>query len=146
MRADNQAFWDSWTRLHPPQLRVLQTIAFQFAREWFACKLSPAAEREWEMLPAPVHAWFRNCAFSPLVNLIEPNKDALWLHLALLPRRRDRLAVAFDRLIPLRLPRPEEHARWMDRARYHTVALARILLRGSRRPRTAPSTASQTSD
>jgi hypothetical protein len=93
-----------------------------------------------------VQACFRSYAFSPLVNLVEPNKDALWLHLALLPRKRDRIAVAARKLIPLHLPRPTERGEPWTRIRYHAVALARILLTVSRRRRAAPSTASQTSD
>jgi len=144
-RTGNATFWETWTRWHPPELRALQAIAFQFARRWFACELSPEAGGEWRVLPERIHNWFRNYEFSPLANLIEPNKDALWLHLALLPRWIDRLAVASDRLIPLRLPRTEEHASLVSRGRYHAVALARTLLKVSRR-RLAPSTASQTSD
>jgi hypothetical protein len=143
-RAHDEAFWQTWTQTHDPQFRALQAVAFQFASRWFECSLSPEVERECRALPEPVHAWFRNCAFSPLVNLVEPNKDVLWLHMALLPRRIDRFAVAARKLI--RLPRPTERgARW-SRIRYHAVALARVLLTGSRRrPPTAPSTASQTS-
>jgi Uncharacterised nucleotidyltransferase len=145
-RADDARFWETWTRLHDPQLRSLQAIAFQFASRWFGCKLSPVAERECRALPESVHAWFRSCAFSPLVNLMEPNKDVLWLHLCLLPRRIDRLTLAIRKLIPMKLRRSEELDGNMSRARYHAVALARILLMGSRRRPTAPSTASQTSD
>ena len=145
-RADNGEFWSMWTRLHPPGLRALQAIAFQFARRWFGCELSPAADREWGALPEPVHAWFQDCAFSPLVNLIEPNKDVLWLHLALVPRRMDRLTLGFRGLIPQRLPRSEERASVLGRARYHAVALTRTLVRGSGRRRPASSAASQTSD
>jgi hypothetical protein len=140
LRADHQEFWQEWTRIHDSQCRALQAIAFQFARCWFRCSLSPAAEQEWQALSPSVHAWFREWTFSPLVNLVRPNKDVLWLHMALLPRRRDRLAVAFGKLIPMRLPRSA------DRIGYHAVALARVLTAGSRRRATAPSTASHTSD
>jgi hypothetical protein len=146
-RADDEAFWRTWETVHDPQLRALQVVAFQFARLWFECRLSPAAERECRALPEPVHAWFRDYAFSPLVNLAEPNKDALWLHMALLPRRIDRFAVAMRKLAPMRLPRPTERGERLSRIRYHTVALARALLTGWRRRRpAAASTASQTSD
>jgi putative nucleotidyltransferase-like protein len=146
-RAHNEAFWQAWTQTHDPQLRALQAVAFQFAARWFGCTLSPEVERECRSLPEPVHAWFRDYAFSPLVNLVEPNKDVLWLHMALLPRRFDRFAVAVRKLIPVRLPRPTEREERWSRIRYHAVALARVVLAGSRRRRpTAPSTASQTSD
>jgi hypothetical protein len=146
-RADDEAFWRTWGTVHDFQLRALQAVAFQFARLWFECRLSLAAERECRALPEPVHAWFRDYAFSPLVNLAEPNKDALWLHMALLPRRIDRFAVAMRKLAPMRLPRPTERGERLSRIRYHTVALARALLTGWRRRRPpAASTASQTSD
>src|ERR1700732_5059889 len=91
-------------RSNDPQFRALQAIAFQFANRWFGSTISPVAEREWRALPQPVHAWFDRYAFSPLVNLVEPNKDVLWLHLALLPRRTDRFAVGMRKLIPVHLP------------------------------------------
>jgi hypothetical protein len=144
-RADNNAFWETWTRTHNSQMRALQAIAFQFAHLWFGCALSPVAEQECRALPEPVHPWFRNHAFSPLVNLVEPNKDVLWLHMALLPRPIDRFAVAICKLVPMRLPRRSEREGRVSRARYHAVALARALVTGSRRP-AAPSTASHTSD
>jgi hypothetical protein len=145
-RADDEAFWNRWTEAHDAPFRALQAIAFQFAAQWFGCRLSPTADQECRALPEPVQAWFRSYAFSPLVNLVEPNKDALWLHLALLPRRMDRIAVAARRMIPVHLPRPTERGRRWTRIRYHAVALARILLTGSRRRPAAPSTASETSD
>jgi len=145
-RADDQVFWDAWTRTQNDDSRALQTIAFQFARLWFGCALAQAPESEWQTLSKPVHAWFQNCAFSPLVNLVEPNKDVLWLHLTLLPRRSDRLAVAFRKLVPIHLRRSSEVEGKLSRARYHAVALARALVTSSRRRPATPSTASQTSD
>jgi hypothetical protein len=146
-RAHDETFWQTWTQTHHPQFRALQAVAFEFARQWFGCTLSPDAERECRALPGPVQAWFRDYAFSPLVNLAEPNKDVLWLHMALLPRWIDRFAVAARKLVPVRLPRATERGDRWSRIRYHAVALARVLLTGSRRrPPTAPSTASQTSD
>jgi len=145
-RSADQVFWEAWMRTQDDHSRALQTIAFQFASRWFGSSLSPAAEHEWQVLSEQVHAWFRNFAFSPLVNLVQPNKDALWLHLALLPRRSDRFAVAFRRLIPIHLRRSSELEGRLSRARYHAVALARALVTSSRRRPAAPSTASHTSD
>jgi|HubBroStandDraft_6_1064221.scaffolds.fasta_scaffold163881_2 hypothetical protein len=141
-RAEDQVFWQAWARMYDPQFRALQAVAFQFASRWFGCGLSPAAEQECGALAEPVHAWFRSYAFSPLVNLVEPNKDVLWLHMSLLERQIDRFVVAMRKLVPMHLPR-EGH---VSRARYHAVALARALATGSRRRRAAASTASQTSD
>jgi Uncharacterised nucleotidyltransferase len=145
-RAADQVFWDTWIRAHDADSRSLQTIAFQFARQWFECSLSRVAEQEWQALPPSVHEWFRSYGFSPLVNLVEPNKDVLWLHLAILPRRIDRFAVAFRKLMPMHLRRSSELEGSLSRVRYHAVALARVLTASSRRRPAAPSTASQTSD
>lgn len=145
-RADQQEFWRQWTRTHHPQLRALQAVAFQFARRWFGCSLSPVVEREWRALPEPVHAWFRSHAFSPLGNLVHPNKDVLWLHFALLPHRFDRFAVGMRKLIPMHLRRSPELEGSLSRVRYHAVALARVLMTASRRRAATPSTASHTSD
>lgn len=146
-RAHNQEFWETWTRTHDAQFRALQAVAFQFARLWFGCTLSSMAEQECRVLPQSVQAWFRDYAFAPLVNLVDPNKDVLLLHFALLPCRIDRLAVGIRKLIPMRLPRPTERDQRFARVRYHAVALARALLTGSRRrPPAAASTASDTSD
>jgi Uncharacterised nucleotidyltransferase len=142
--ADDPAFWETWTQTHDPQFRALQALAFRFVSRWFGCSLAPAAELECRALPEPVHAWFQDYAFSPLVNLVEPNKDVLWLHLCLLPSRLDRFAVAVRKLVPMHSGRRDQY---LSRIRYHAVALARALRTGSRRRRpTAPSTASQTSD
>ena len=148
-RAADDEFWQTWTRMYDPRFRALQAVAFRFTHAWFGCSLSEAVKRD---LPESVRAWFQRHAFSPLANLIEPNKDVVWLHLALLPRPIDRFAVGARKLVPLHLPRREGAAdaytrRLLRRGRYHAVALTRTLLASSRR-RTpaASSTASQTSD
>ena len=145
-RYADQVFWEAWMRTQDDHSRALQTIAFQFASRWFGGSLSSAGEHEWQALPQPIHEWFHRYAFSPLVNLIQPNKDVLWLHLALLPRRIDRFAVAFRKLVPIHLRRTSELEGRLSRVRYHAVALTRALVMSSRRRPAAPSTASQTSD
>jgi Uncharacterised nucleotidyltransferase len=121
-------------------LAHLQSIAFRFAQEWFG---SPVPE-EFETLPASVRSWFKNFAWSPVENLTRPNKDVLWLHLALVQSRTDRWRVAANRLLPLRLP----HERLDTRLKYHASALLPALHEGARWwwRRTASSTASHTSD
>lgn len=145
-RSADLTFWEAWRRTHDESTRALQTIAFQFASRWFGCPLAQAAESEWQALPLSIHTWFRDYAFSPLVNLVEPNKDVLWLHLALLPRGIDRFAVAFRKLIPIHLRRSSELEGRLSRTRYHAIALARALVTSSRLRPAAPSTTSQTSD
>ncbi len=151
-RAADREFWQTWIGRYDSQFRSLQAVAFQFAHAWFGCALSDTADRECRTLPDSVRTWFQQYAFSPLINLIEPNKDVVWLHLALLPRSIDRFAVGVRKLVPMHLPRregaPDSYTmRLLRRSRYHAVALARTLLAGSRRhPPAASSTASQTSD
>ena len=88
-----------------PELRRLEAIAFRLARAWFGCALGPVAEDEVSGLPARVEEWFEAFAFSPLESEFHPNKDELWLHLALLDSARDKLAVVRRRLLP-QLPGP----------------------------------------
>jgi MFS family permease len=104
--AGEAQFWDRWAELHPPELRRLEAIPFRLAREWFGCALGPVAEQEVSGLPAPVQQWFEAFAFSPIESEFHPNKDELWLHLALLDSARDKLAVVRRRLIPTQLPGP----------------------------------------
>ena len=98
-------FWNRWRELHAPELRRLEAIAFRLARAWFGCALGPVAEEEVSGLPARVQEWFEAFAFSPLESEFHPNKDELWLHLALLDSARDKLAVLRRRLLP-QLPGP----------------------------------------
>ncbi len=151
-RAGDGEFWQAWRQMYDPRLRALQAVAFQFAQEWFGCALSDTADRECRALPESIRDWFQEYAFSPLVNLIEPNKDVVWLHMALLPGLTDRLAVGARKLVPMHLPAREDSGDWypmhlLRRSRYHAVALARTLFAGwRRRVPAASSTASQTSD
>jgi hypothetical protein len=137
--AGDMLFWDQWRDLHPPELRVLQTVAFRFAREWFGCALPAAPEQS-----KSVEAWFTDYAWSPVANLITPNKDTVWLHLALLENWLDRIRVFCGRMVPMRLP----HEPFFGRLRYHAEALAPALVSGVRWwwRRDAASTASEISD
>ena len=132
-------FWNRWNGLHAPELRNLQSVAFRFAHEWFGCALPEAAGQS-----KSVAAWFSDFAWSPVANLTGPNKDTVWLHLALIASPWDRIRVFWDRMVPLRLP----HEEFGDRLRYHAGALAPALASGVRwlRRRTAASTASEIPD
>jgi hypothetical protein len=125
--------------LHSPELRALQAVAFRFAHEWFGCALPAGTEQS-----KSVEAWFTDYAWSPVANLIAPNKDTVWLHLALVENWLDRARVFRDRLIPVRLP----HEPFLGRLRYHAEALAPALVSGVRwwRRRDAASTASEISN
>ena len=140
-RFGGERLWDEWTALHSARLRRLQSVAFQFATLWFGGQMPPAALPDWDALPDRVHAWFATFALSPLESLTQPNKDVLWLHLALLVRLTDRIAVARQRLLPLRLPAAEEATgsyleHVAKRGRYHALTLAGALWRATVRSKT----------
>ncbi len=99
-------FWDRWRELHAPELRRLEAISFRLAREWFGCDLGPVAEDELARLPGKVQDWFASFSSSPLEGLASPNKDELWLHLAMLGSIRDKTAVLRRKLLPMQLPGP----------------------------------------
>jgi MFS family permease len=150
--ATDEKFWNRWRELHAPELRRLEAIAFRLARAWFGCTLGPVAEEEVTALPARVGEWFETFAFSPLESQFHPNKDELWLHLALVDSMRDKAAVVRRRLIPS-LPGPVDGvcipaerltfgrrmlkyartARFLaGRAVFHTRAFAALLQSGVR--------------
>jgi MFS family permease len=104
--ADNREFWNRWQGLHAPELRKLEAVSFRLAQEWFGCLLGTVAREETERLPEAVREWFAVFAASPLEGLFRPNKDELWLHLALLDSARDKATVARRKLLPMQLPGP----------------------------------------
>jgi MFS family permease len=147
-----EQFWNRWRELHATELRRLEAIAFRLARAWFGCALGTVAEEEVSKLPARVQEWFEAFAFSPLESEFHPNKDELWLHLALLDSAGDKLAVVRRRLLPA-LPGPLDAvcipnrqltfarrmlkyartARFLGRrAVFHTRAFAALLVSGVR--------------
>ena len=123
------AFWDGWTELHQPKLKWLQAVAFQLATVWFGCQLPLAAAEQIEALPEDVRLWFKCWSAAPVRGLIRPNKDELWLHLAMLENTSDRMRVLRRRLVPLLIPAPidalhvpegekTQAIRWRARTRY----------------------------
>jgi hypothetical protein len=150
-RAADARFWSTWRHLYSARLRELQSLAFRFAAEWFGCRVPTAVEEEWRQLAPSVRGWFERFAYSPLANLVVPNKDVLWLHLELVERHRDRLAVFLRRLLPVHAPDRTEAAgssyaaHVLKRIRYHARALAPALWTGVRWRRTASSRAPETS-
>ncbi|HLY16617.1 MAG TPA: MFS transporter, partial [Bryobacteraceae bacterium] len=104
--AGDTPFWNRWRALHAPELRQLEAISFRLAREWFGCALGPAAAEDVSQLPSPVHEWFETFAYSPLEASFHPNKNELWLHLALLDSKRDKLSIIRRRVFPTQLPGP----------------------------------------
>ncbi len=104
--ATDTLFWNRWRDLHAPELRRLEAIAFRLSCAWFGCAPGPVAETEMSALPARVAEWFDAFAFSPLESEFHPNKDELWLHLALLDSARDKVAVIRRRIVPTQMPGP----------------------------------------
>lgn len=150
---DDSEFWREWSSCHPAELQLLQTLIFRLAAEWFGYPERPSAP-----FPARVEAWFQEFSWSPVVGHLNPNKDVLWLHMALLPSLRDQASVFRRRVIPWQMPPPaalpssgkaamfERLGTTFRRASYHLVAIASVLAAGLRwRRRIASSRASQTS-
>jgi len=127
----NEAFWSEWAELHDEALRSIQAVAFRFVAEWFGCELPPCAAEAVARLPRPVRTWFAEFAWSPVAGLMQPNKDAVWLHMALLSSLRDRIGVLRRRLMPSPLPL-RAPGRLVDRAAYHASTIAPALASGFR--------------
>jgi hypothetical protein len=152
-RHSDENLWRTWEDTHPAALRQLQSVAFAFARDWFDAPFPPAVERQWRSAPRAVHAWFQAYARSPLQNLIQPNKDAVWLQWALIPAFGERLKLMHRRLFPVRPPDPIEAsnsksygAHVLRRFRYHAGAFTPALWSGVRLWWTALWSTSHTSD
>jgi hypothetical protein len=103
-RHDDAAFWDEWRALYPADLRELQLLGCCLARKWFGCALPAAVAAEISALRPELRVWFESYATCAVESRLRASKDELWLHLALLPSLKDRLAVLRRRLIPLTLP------------------------------------------
>jgi len=102
--ASDAGFWAEWQQVHHPSLRRLEAIAFRFACDWFDCDLSPEAQNEIEVIPTTVQRWFHYYSDAPLYALFHPNKQTLWLHLALVESQRDRRSVLLHGLVPSGVP------------------------------------------
>jgi MFS family permease len=100
-RVSDDAFWSDWRTLHPTQLRILEVTMFALTAKWFQCKLPPAVIEDTEILPHDVRLWIQSQAWSPVESLFIPNKDELWLHLALLHSPRDKANIVFRRMFPV---------------------------------------------
>jgi len=130
------SFWDKWETC-ATENRVAEPIAFRLASEWFGCRMHPVVRQEIGRLPAAVDRWFRLFAFSPVRSVEAPNKDELFLHLALLRGASDRLRITAHKLVPMNPPRVVMDAHVKDdslRMRALRVAFfARFLLRRASR-------------
>ena len=123
--AGDRAFWTTWRALHAPELRRLETIAFELAHRWF----EPRMPGELEPLSAGIRGWLRDSWDAPLRSHFQPNKDELWLHLQLVTGARDQVRILRRRLLPGTLPRTplgsrSEQLRYLaGRAAFHFRSL-----------------------
>jgi hypothetical protein len=135
--AGDDAFWNRWRSLYSAELRQMQVVAFLLARYWFDCRFPDPICAEVDSLPQNVRAWIRRYAFSPVESLFSPNKDELWLNVALVPSLGGKLKVAARRLLPVHAA-SDGHAEqttagsFTARARYHLRSLPRTLSSGFR--------------
>jgi Uncharacterised nucleotidyltransferase len=153
--AEDTSFWAGWRELHGDALRSMQAITFGLAKAWFGCNTSPEAQAEIEGLPPAIMTWVHSFAYSPLEAMFCPNKDRVWLHLALLNSFKEKRSILWKVLWPARIPpvgtpaadfdeyglrkkdRPTQpHVRYlfyfMSRAVHHTRVLPSALWHGLR--------------
>jgi len=100
-RVADEAFWADWQALHSANLRILEVTMFALTAKWFQSKLPAAVIEEIEILPHDVRRWLQSQSWSPVESLFTPNKDELWLHLALLHRPRDKANIVLRRMFPV---------------------------------------------
>jgi MFS family permease len=131
LNADNESFWKDWRELHHNSLRSLEVISFRLAFHCFACRLPEAVKKEIDCSSAAIQAWFQRYADSPIRALLRPNKDVLWLHLAMLESPRDKRAILFKRLFPTYAP-PVGVAAFQNPVRDEDAGPSRLLWRGVR--------------
>jgi predicted MFS family arabinose efflux permease len=101
----NTSLWADWSQLHSPRLRRLEAIVSVLAAKWFGCDLPDCIQTESEALSDDIQLWIERYSTRPVEALFVPNKDELWLHLALLESLQDKTRIFRRRLIPIRLPR-----------------------------------------
>jgi Uncharacterised nucleotidyltransferase len=145
--ACDEEFWGRWRQLHSPALRRLEVLAFAITRIWFRCDVNDCVRRETHALADDVRLWLDHFAFAPLKQRSDPNKDELWLHLALIQSPFDRARVLFRRLFPFVLTRKgglsrsrlAHHGRTLTPTVLAGLRWLRLKRQGSRTPLPAPS-------
>jgi hypothetical protein len=132
--ADDEAFWNRWRSLYAPKLRCIQVVTFLLASRWFRCRLPNALCADIDAVPQNVRLWIHRYCFSPVESLFSPNKDELWLNLALVPSLGGKLRVAGRRLFPVHAastnPEQSINSSFTARAKYHLGSLPRTLSSG----------------
>jgi MFS family permease len=152
---ENQPFWTQWREQHSDSLRSHQAVCFRLAKDWFACALPEEVEAEMQNLSPSVKQWLQAFNTSPLKGMFHPNKDGVWLHVALLESFRDQRAILRATLAPMHMPAvgapgqdttrqgrrkrfwpSQRYVQYLfyiaSRATYHAKTLAPTLWRGAR--------------
>lgn len=119
----DDAFWSTWHASHCTLLRRLETVVFYVASRWFGCRVARELRTDAEMLPAAVQRWLEQYSLAPVKREWAPNKAEIWLHLALIDKRRDKARVLFRRLFPTSIPNA------VDGTDGRTLAVANLLNR-----------------
>jgi hypothetical protein len=103
-RAHDEEFWNSWRDVHPRELRQIEALMSGLVSTWFGCDLPDVVLKEIANLPENVCLWMKTFSLSPLIGQFRPNKDELWLHLALIPRFDAKMKVFLRRVFPMHVP------------------------------------------
>lgn len=127
-RAGDEAFWTSWREAHHPALKKLETLVFHLVAKWFRCDLSRAVVEESSGLSDSIYGWLNMFALSPLTRPFHPNKDELWLHLAL-TSGISRAKILGRRLAPVQLPKSGSV---LSRAAHHFCTFLPTVVQGAR--------------
>lgn len=145
--ANDESFWRGRRLTHDDDLRACEAVSFCLAEACFSCNVAPDVAEEIAKLPSTIKAWMPIYGQRSLTTYHSSEKDAVWVHLALVDSVRDRLAV-FMRTF-LRTPDPQRAlaesaavrggGRWMRYAFYglkriprHALSIPRMLYRGGR--------------
>jgi Uncharacterised nucleotidyltransferase/Major Facilitator Superfamily len=94
----DERFWQSWWDMFPAPMRQLQIIAFRLATTWFGGSVPvPSSD-----VSPDVALWLERFAWSPVDALFHPNKDEVWLQMALATTWKRKVVILADRLFPVR--------------------------------------------
>lgn len=129
----DHAFWSRWQSLYSAGTRRVQVVAFLLTSHWFGCRLPGSISGEIDALPGDIRLWISRYRFSPVESLFLPNKDELWLNLALVPSFGDKARVAARRLFPVHAAIARDPARtsfFAGRAGHHITLLPITFLQG----------------
>ena len=103
--AADDVFWSQWRAIADPKERIAEAIAFRLASAWFGCEVHSEAARLMDQIPAPVRKWFDLFEMSPVTAAEIPNKDEVFLHLAMVAGWTNRLRILRQRVFPMNPPR-----------------------------------------